>query len=98
MMKITKPSAAGTLESSDCRITIRPNPEKGIKIDMESNVAAIFGHSIQNTIQKTLEEFDVQDACVEILDHGALDCVIRARMQCAIFRGAQVPFDWKKVK
>ena len=41
-MEIKKPAVAGTLESSDCQITIRPNPGKGIDIDLESDVKMMF--------------------------------------------------------
>ena len=41
-MEIKKPAVAGTLESSDCQIIIRPNPGMGIEIDLESDVAVMF--------------------------------------------------------
>ena len=34
-MEIKKPAIAGTLESSDCQIMIRPNGGEGISIDLE---------------------------------------------------------------
>lgn len=95
-MEIKKPAVAGTLESSDCQIIIRPNPGMGIDIDLESDVAVMFGASIMETIQNTLAEFDVTDAVVEIKDKGALDCVIKSRMQCVICRGAEERYDWTK--
>lgn len=95
-MEIKKPAVAGTLESSDCQIIIRPNPGMGIDIDLESDVAVMFGKSIVETIQNTLAEFDVADAVVEIKDKGALDCVIKSRMQCVICRAAEVQYDWTK--
>lgn len=95
-MEIKKPAVAGTLESSDCQIIIRPNPGMGIDIDLESDVAVMFGASIMETIQNTLAEFDVTDAVVEIKDKGALDCVIKSRIQCVICRGAEERYDWTK--
>lgn len=95
-MEIKKPAVAGTLESSDCQITIRPNPGQGIEIDLESDVKVMFGDSIMETVKRTLEEFQVSDAEVEIRDKGALDCVIKSRMQCVICRGAEERYDWSK--
>lgn len=95
-MEIKKPAVAGTLESSDCQITIRPNPGRGIEIDLESDVKVMFGASILETVKKILEEFEVSDADVEIRDKGALDCVIKSRMQCVICRGAEEHYDWSK--
>ena len=95
-MEIKKPAVAGTLESSDCQIVIRPNPGMGIDIDLESDVAVMFGKSIMETIHNTLAEFEVTDAVVEVKDKGALDCVIKSRMQCVICRAAEERYDWTK--
>lgn len=95
-MELKKPAVAGTLESSDIMITLRPNPNGGIVLDIQSDVKAMFGDAIEATILETLAQFDVQDASVAVVDKGALDFVIRARMQCAICRSAEVPYDWSK--
>lgn len=93
-MLIKKPAAAGTMESSDCLITVRPC-DNGNNIHLESDVAAMFGDSITATIHQILGEMQVANADISILDHGALDCVIRARLQCALCRSADEPFRWK---
>ena len=95
-MEIKKPAVAGTLESSDCQIMIRPNEGQGIEIDLDSDVKMMFGDSIIHTVKSTLEEFGISDAWVEIRDRGALDCVIKSRMQCVICRGAETQYDWSK--
>ena len=83
-MELKKPAVAGTMESSDIMVMIRPNEEKGIEIDIQSDVKATFGDAIEATIREVLADFDVNDAVVAVVDKGALDFVIRARMQCAI--------------
>ena len=95
-MELSKAGAAGTLESSDVLITILPNPGEGIEIDLESSVKKLFGESIEQTIREVLAEFDIKDAKVIAVDKGALDCTIRARMQCAVCRAAEITFDWGK--
>lgn len=95
-MELKKPAVAGTLESSDVQITLRPNPGQGIQIELQSDVKALFGQAIEETVRAVLAEFGVQDALVDVNDKGALDFVIRARMECAVCRAAQVPFDWGK--
>ena len=55
-----------------------------------------FGDAIEATVRDVLKEFDVNDAQVSIVDKGALDFVIRARMQCAICRAAEIQYDWGK--
>lgn len=93
-MELKKPAMAGTLESSDVQITLRPNPGKGIQIDLKSDVKAMFGDAIEATIRSVLAEFNVKDAFVDVNDKGALDFAIRARMECAVCRAAEVSFDW----
>ncbi len=95
-MELKKPAMAGTMESSDVMITLRPNSGKGITMHLQSDVEAIFGDSIRETVAAVLKEFGVADADVEIVDKGALDCTIRARMECAICRAAEIQYDWGK--
>lgn len=54
----------------------------------------MFGDAIEATVRAVLEEFDVKDALVDVNDKGALDFAIRARMECAVCRAAEVSFDW----
>ena len=93
-MELKKPAMAGTTESSDVMITLRPNPEGGIEIDLKSDVKTLFGDAIEKTILEVLKEFQVENALVNVVDKGALDFVIRARMQCAVCRAAEIQFDW----
>ena len=95
-MILKVPAIAGTLESSDVQIAIAPNPGGGIDIDLESDVKAQFGDAIEETVRDVLAEFDISDASVRLLDKGALDCVIRARLRCAICRSAEEPYDWTR--
>ncbi len=84
-MTILKAAQAGTLESNDIVITIRPASE-GIKIDLQSLVMEQYGEQIKNAIQETLIEYNVQNVEVQAVDRGALDCTIRARTVAALSR------------
>lgn len=95
-MNLKKTAVVGTLESSDVQITILPNPGNGIEIDLESDVKALFGDSIEQTVREVLEQFEVHDAQVRLFDRGALDCTIRARLSCAICRAAEIHYDWSR--
>lgn len=94
-MELVKPAMTGSMESSDCMVTIRPGHD-GLQIELESDVKMMFGESILQTIRATLEELGIMNAEVSVLDRGALDCVIRARVQCAACRAADTPYDWSK--
>ena len=86
MGKIIQRATAGTLESSDVLVTLEPAQE-GLEIELDSVVQNQFGDTILETVQEVLKELDVQDAKLSIVDRGALDCVIRARVETAVLRG-----------
>ena len=85
-MNITKTSAAGTLESNDVLITLRPNPELGIEINLKSVVLKQFGKQIKAVILQTLKTHNITSCIVDCEDKGALDYVIVARLESAIGR------------
>ena len=39
---------------------------------------------------QTLDTLGVKDARVDVVDKGALDCTIKARVECAVYRAAGV--------
>jgi len=86
MTKIVKKAYAGTIESSDVYVELEPK-DVGLDIQIESVVLNQFGDAIREVVIEVLEQFGVQDAKVKIVDRGALDCVIRARVEAAIKRG-----------
>ena len=79
-------ATAGTMESSDVYVEVEPNAS-GLSIELESVVKAQFGPSILRTVEEVLRECGVENALVRIADRGALDCVIRARVETALMRG-----------
>jgi len=86
-MKIEKLAVAGTLESSDAMVTVEPaEPGEGIDFELDSVVIHQFGDQIKKVVLETLERLDVQDAHVSVMDKGALDCTLKARVECAVFR------------
>lgn len=85
-MEITKKAVAGTMESSDAYIEIRPNAA-GLEIRIDSIVKQQFGDAIEAVVRSVMDEFEVKDAVVRVVDRGALDCVIRARVETAVRRG-----------
>lgn len=85
-MDIQKNASAGTMESSDVYVEIEPN-EKGIDLQIQSVVQGQFGEAIRQVVIQVLEEQGVKNASVRIADRGALECVLRARVETAILRG-----------
>ena len=85
-MEIQKAAMAGTLESSDAQVTVMPGDGKGIELTLESSVMNQYGRQIKATVLETLERLGVENARVAVVDKGALDCTIKARVECAVFR------------
>ncbi len=87
-MNITKCATAGTLESSDAYVEIEPS-ENGITVEVASVVEKQFGAAIKTAVLAVLAEQGVTNAHLRIHDRGALDCVIRARVETAIARAKE---------
>ena len=85
-MNVKKYASAGTMESSDAYVEIEPC-EDGVKIEIESVVKKQFGENIEKAVSEVLADYKVENAVVRIRDRGALECVIRARVETAILRG-----------
>jgi len=85
-MDIQKRAFAGTLESSDVYVEIEPGTA-GVQIQLESVVLAQFGDAIDRTVRQVFAQQGIHNANVRIVDRGALECVIRARVETAILRG-----------
>ena len=83
-MEIQKPAVAGTLESSDAMVTVEPG--EGIELSISSTVMNQYGRQIKATVLETLERLDVTSGRVTVVDKGALDCTLKARVECAVFR------------
>ena len=102
-MEIKKAATAGTLESSDCMVTVEPGEGK-IDFSLESSVIHQYGNQLRKvaletlkdldidnvrikaTVLETLERLGVTNAQVTVVDKGALDCTLKARIEGAVFR------------
>ena len=84
-MNILKSASAGTLESSDAYVEIEPAANK-LAVSVESVVEKQFGDKIRSAVMDVLAENDVKSASVRVIDRGALECVIRARVETAVLR------------
>jgi len=102
-MEITKTAMAGTLESGDAQVTVEPG-DSGTAVDISSIVLNQYGRQIKAVVLETLSTLGVKAAKITVVDKGALDCTIRARTECAVYRAAgftgSIPWGgakpWKK--
>ncbi len=84
-MIIEKSAVAGTLESSDAQVTVEP-AANGIELEISSSVMNQYGRQIKATVLETLDRLEVKNGRVTVVDKGALDCTLKARVECAVFR------------
>ena len=83
-MVIEKTAMAGTLESSDAQVTV--SPADTLEVVIESSVINQYGRQIKATVEDVLDRLDIKQGLISIVDKGALDCTLKARVECAVFR------------
>ncbi len=90
-MELKKQAQAGTLESSDVMVLIKPLEKgKGRVVAIDSNVKIQYDAAIQKAINEVLDEFEITDAQLHVNDKGALTPVIKARIETAVRRSAEI--------
>ena len=85
-MEIKQVATAGTMESSDVYVEIEPG-NGTVQVNLESVVAHQYGDAIRKAVLEVLQEQQVNSANVRVVDRGALECVLRARVETAVLRG-----------
>ena len=84
--------------TTNTRLTLVENEKipKTLKINIGAkdciNDNSPLKNAIKETLKNLLEEFslaekDIKNAVVRVIDRGALECVIRARVETAVLRG-----------
>ena len=88
-MEIKKAAMAGTLESSDAQVTVEPG-SGAIELNIESSVIHQCGKQIRKVALETLNRLEVTEGRITIIDKGALDCTLKARLECAVYRSNDI--------
>lgn len=88
MAEIKKAACAGTEEKSDAFVAVSPCT-KGVVLELQSVVINQFGEAIEDSVRQVLEALGVENVRVSINDRGALDCVLRARVETAVLRAME---------
>lgn len=83
-MNIKTSAVAGTLESSD--VYVKVEPCERLEIEIESVVYNQFAQQIEQSIREVTRELGVESGKISVNDKGAIDCVIKARVETAIKR------------
>ena len=72
------------MESSDVYVEIQPADQ--ISVQIESVVFQQVGQQIDQVVRQVLADHGVAGASVSLNDKGAVECVIRARVETALKR------------
>ena len=71
----------GTLESSDCLVTVSPSPT--LELECRGATAGLFAERNRAVVESVLRERGLTGAKVQIQDQGALELTLRARIGTA---------------
>jgi citrate lyase subunit beta/citryl-CoA lyase len=72
----------GTENKNDCLIKITPG--KKLAIHLDSKTGPMFEETIKNLTKKTLKQYKIKKIQLHIQEKGALDYVIKSRLQAAL--------------
>ena len=77
---------AGTLEKGDAKITLEESDER--EIIVRSKLERLYGEAIRETVEEMTSGLNAR---IVVEDQGALDWVLRARIEAAIrkYRGEE---------
>ena len=87
-MSTLKKASCGTMESSDAYMELEPIAA-GVQIDLQSVVEHQCGDSIRALAAEMLKEEGVENVKLSIVDRGALECTLRARLETLIGRARE---------
>jgi citrate lyase subunit gamma (acyl carrier protein) len=88
--RILREAKAGLDERGDVLVCLSPAEENsGVQIDIESTLMSLFGDQIRASVLGVVEGYGLNDLKLTVRDQGALDYVIRARVQTAIERAVK---------
>ncbi len=88
-MEIKKNAIAGSLESNDVLVSAFPNDEGKVNIELQSIVYKQFSEQILQSVQEMIDKFEITSGEFKIVDKGALDYTIKARMETVIVRASR---------
>ncbi|MBS3985442.1 MAG: citrate lyase acyl carrier protein [Selenomonadales bacterium] len=90
---IKRYAQAGSLESGDVLVQVAPAVADNLAVNIKSKVGPRFASSMQASVRAVAALLGVTAASIEIVDSGALDFVLRARVTTALKRAMEVAAD-----
>lgn len=86
-MILLRTASAGTLESSDCVVTV--SPAEGLELDYKGANSAVFAERTRLLVEDVAAQYALKGARISIQDQGALEITMRARIETAVERAGK---------
>jgi len=77
---------AGRKDKADIEMTFSSFEKEGIEVVLQSSVERLFGNHIRRYIKQYLSSLTVSSCKVDAIDDGALDFVIKSRIESALYK------------
>lgn len=87
MAQIVRTASAGSAVSGDVLVTV--TPAQGLSVEIHSALLRRFGEAIRQSVLDVLAQYEIENAAVILEDCGALDWILRARVETALLRGKE---------
>lgn len=87
-MLLKHSAVAGFEEKNDALVEVIPGASgSGIVVNLKSSVMRQYGKHLQQVITQTAQEAGFTDVIINVIDKGAWDYTIKARVEGALERG-----------
>ena len=86
-MVLLNTASAGTLESSDCLVTV--SPAEKLKLEYKGANSEVFAERTMMLVENVLKRYGLGGAEISIQDQGALEITIKARLETALNRACK---------
>ena len=88
MKTIQKEASVGFEETNDALVTVSPLAAgKGITVELLSSVKRQYGEYLESFIVAFVKELGYTDVHIKVVDKGAWDYALKARIAAALERG-----------
>ena len=84
---LLKTASAGTLESSDCLVTV--SPAEKLKLEYKGTNSEVFAERTMVLVESIAKKHDLNGAEISIQDQGALEITMKARLETALMRAVK---------
>ncbi len=84
---LIRTASAGTLESSDCVVTV--SPAEKLELEYKGANSTVFAERTRQLVEDIAEQHSLPGAKVSIHDQGALEITMKARLETALMRAVK---------